>query len=52
MEIPDYYDIVDNPMDLETVIKKIRKHKNFNFFDIIEHVQLIISNSLMFNALN
>jgi hypothetical protein len=38
MQVPEYYDIVENPMDLGTLIKKFKKHKYFNFSDIIEHV--------------
>ncbi|XP_078067598.1 transcription initiation factor TFIID subunit 1 isoform X2 [Mustelus asterias] len=48
--VPDYYKVIPNPMDLETVRKNISKHKYHNREVFLQDVELILSNSIKYNG--
>jgi transcription initiation factor TFIID subunit 1 len=48
--VKDYYSIVKNPMDLETVAKKIKAHKYHNRSEFMHDVELILENSVAYNG--
>jgi transcription initiation factor TFIID subunit 1 len=48
--VKGYYDIIKNPMDLETVTKKVSAHRYHSCEDILSDIQLIASNSEKFNG--
>ena len=48
--VKDYYSIVKNPMDLETVAKKIKNHKYHNRTEFLQDVELILENSIAYNG--
>lgn len=48
--VKDYYSIVKNPMDLETVAKKVKAHKYHNREEFLYDVDLILENSIAYNG--
>ncbi|XP_018009322.1 transcription initiation factor TFIID subunit 1 [Hyalella azteca] len=48
--VKDYYDIIQNPMDLSTVIKKVKNHKYHSRAEFITDFQLIHENSQVYNG--
>ncbi|XP_077971618.1 transcription initiation factor TFIID subunit 1-like [Styela clava] len=48
--VPDYYKVVDHPMDLGTLKKNVQKHMYQNRGQFMEHVELILINSSKFNG--
>jgi transcription initiation factor TFIID subunit 1 len=48
--VKGYYDIIKNPMDLETVTKKIAAHRYHSRADFLNDIQLIANNSEKFNG--
>ncbi|XP_058793259.1 transcription initiation factor TFIID subunit 1-like [Phymastichus coffea] len=46
----DYYDIVKNPMDVETIHKKSSAHKYHSRTEIVRDFQQIYENSVMYNG--
>ncbi|XP_070491239.1 transcription initiation factor TFIID subunit 1 [Chironomus tepperi] len=48
--IKGYYDIIKNPMDLETMTKKIAAHRYHSRNDFLNDLHLIASNSEKFNG--
>ena len=46
--LPDYYDVVSNPMDLQTILKKFNGLKYADLFDLIHDMHLIPLNSRKF----
>ena len=42
--VPDYYDVIERPMDLGTIRKNVQKHLYQNRGQFMEHVELIVSN--------
>lgn len=49
-EVPDYHEIIKNPMDLETMRKKLNESTYSSFDDFVSDLRLIISNCLLYNA--
>jgi transcription initiation factor TFIID subunit 1 len=45
-----YYDVIKNPMELETVEKKVATHQYHSREEFIRDIELIHSNSLTFNG--
>lgn len=45
-QVPDYYDIVQCPMDLGTVMKKIDEHQYMTPKQWVEDIDLIARNAL------
>ncbi|XP_062517053.1 transcription initiation factor TFIID subunit 1-like isoform X2 [Corticium candelabrum] len=50
--VPDYYNIVLRPMDLQRIRDNIRERIYHSRAEFQEHVQLIVSNSVLYNGLN
>ncbi|XP_067134209.1 transcription initiation factor TFIID subunit 1 isoform X1 [Centruroides vittatus] len=48
--VKDYYKIIKNPIDLDTVIRNIKGHKYHNREDFYNDVELLWKNSLTFNG--
>ncbi|MEQ2257069.1 Transcription initiation factor TFIID subunit 1, partial [Ilyodon furcidens] len=48
--IPDYYKVIVNPMDLETIRKNISKHKYQNRETFLSDVSFIHANSIKYNG--
>uniref|UniRef100_A0A8C8RWJ7 Transcription initiation factor TFIID subunit n=1 Tax=Pelusios castaneus TaxID=367368 RepID=A0A8C8RWJ7_9SAUR len=48
--VPDYYKVIINPMDLETIRKNISKHKYQNRETFLDDVKLILTNSIKYNG--
>ncbi|XP_029463079.1 transcription initiation factor TFIID subunit 1 isoform X2 [Rhinatrema bivittatum] len=48
--VPDYYKVIFNPMDLETIRKNISKHKYQNREMFLEDVTVILGNSIKYNG--
>uniref|UniRef100_A0A8B9MHP4 Transcription initiation factor TFIID subunit n=1 Tax=Accipiter nisus TaxID=211598 RepID=A0A8B9MHP4_9AVES len=48
--VPDYYKVIANPMDLETIRKNISKHKYQNRDTFLDDVNLILANSIKYNG--
>ncbi|KAF1326002.1 Atpase family aaa domain-containing protein 2, partial [Globisporangium splendens] len=48
-EVPDYYLIVDRPMDLRTMREKLNDGEYSSFEQFLEDIQLIVSNANVFN---
>lgn len=48
--VKGYYDIIKNPMDLETIGKKISAHRYHSRAEFLTDIQLIASNSEKFNG--
>lgn len=48
--VKGYYDIIKQPMDLETVTKKVATHRYHSRADFLSDIQLIASNSEKFNG--
>jgi transcriptional activator SPT7 len=49
-EAPDYYHIIRHPMDLSTVMKKLKAHQYRSKKEFVEDLDLIWSNCLKYNA--
>ncbi|XP_051115699.1 uncharacterized protein LOC127240892 [Andrographis paniculata] len=48
--VPDYYDVVKQPMDFPTIRKKLRKNCYKSLEDLQADVQLLCSNAMLFNG--
>uniref|UniRef100_A0A8C6JRE6 Transcription initiation factor TFIID subunit n=1 Tax=Melopsittacus undulatus TaxID=13146 RepID=A0A8C6JRE6_MELUD len=48
--VPDYYKVIVNPMDLETIRKNISKHKYQSRETFLDDVNLILANSIKYNG--
>ncbi|KFU89184.1 Transcription initiation factor TFIID subunit 1 [Chaetura pelagica] len=48
--VPDYYKVIANPMDLETIRKNISKHKYQSRETFLDDVNLILANSIKYNG--
>ncbi|XP_028923613.1 transcription initiation factor TFIID subunit 1 isoform X2 [Ornithorhynchus anatinus] len=48
--VPDYYKVIVNPMDLDSVRKNISKHKYQNRESFLDDVNLILANSVKYNG--
>ncbi|PNJ42667.1 TAF1 isoform 4 [Pongo abelii] len=48
--VPDYYKVIVNPMDLETIRKNISKHKYQSRESFLDDVNLILANSVKYNG--
>ena len=47
--MPDYTDVVKNPMDLSTMMNKINMHKYTKAREFLDDIDLITSNALEYN---
>lgn len=48
-EVPDYYDIVKQPMDWATISSRIASHTYERIDDFIRDVELVFSNAILYN---
>ena len=46
----DYYEIISNPVDLQTIESRLKSYKNFDEFE--EDIMLIFSNCKTYNSKN
>lgn len=51
-EVPDYYDVIKNPMDFQTMREKVLAGDYQNREQYIEDVQLICDNARLYNTKN
>ncbi|KAI0325865.1 hypothetical protein GY45DRAFT_1374421 [Cubamyces sp. BRFM 1775] len=49
-EVPDYYDIISNPMDLQTMLKKVKQRQYKSKKEFKDDLDLIWSNCFTYNA--
>ncbi|XP_057503437.1 uncharacterized protein LOC130786977 isoform X1 [Actinidia eriantha] len=49
-ELPDYHEIIDRPMDFQTVRKKLDEERYFNLDEFEADVFLVCSNAMQYNA--
>ncbi|KPI88549.1 putative bromodomain factor 2 protein [Leptomonas seymouri] len=49
-DVPDYYDVIEEPMDLSTIRQKIEEDKYSADSEVEDDVALMLSNALDFNA--
>lgn len=50
--IKGYYDLIKNPMDMETMTKKVRSHRYHSRTDFLSDLELIATNSEKFNGID
>eukprot|EP00731_Ephydatia_muelleri_P031270 Em0022g784a len=50
--VPDYYNVIKFPMDLQTVRDNVRKHEYISRQQFMEHVNLIVNNCITYNGFN
>ena len=51
-EVPDYYDVIENPTDLSTIMCNIDSHEYQTVGDLLEDITLIVDNALEYNPDN
>ncbi|KAI0365089.1 hypothetical protein BV20DRAFT_1028716 [Pilatotrama ljubarskyi] len=49
-EVPDYYDIISNPMDLQTMLRKVKQRQYKSKKEFKDDLDLIWSNCFTYNA--
>ncbi|OCH89427.1 hypothetical protein OBBRIDRAFT_819742 [Obba rivulosa] len=49
-EVPDYYDVIANPMDLQTMLKKVKQKQYKSKKEFKDDLDLIWSNCFTYNA--
>jgi hypothetical protein len=47
--VPNYYDVIDNPMDLTTAMEKVKNKKYGNEEEFANDIRLICNNAMIFN---
>ncbi|EEC16643.1 transcription initiation factor tfii-D, putative, partial [Ixodes scapularis] len=48
--VKDYYNVIKNPIDLDSIVKNIKAHKYHNREDFFYDVELLYKNSMQFNG--
>lgn len=48
--VRDYYSVIKEPMDLETVAKKVKAHKYHNRHEFLSDIELILQNCVVYNG--
>jgi len=48
-EVPDYLDIISNPMDLETMMIKVNQGQYHSAREFLDDIELILNNALNYN---
>ena len=51
-KVPDYYNLVKNPIDLQTIRKRINEKYYKNRASFLDDIQLLIDNSALYNGRN
>ncbi|TFY58631.1 hypothetical protein EVJ58_g6299 [Rhodofomes roseus] len=49
-DVPDYYDVISNPMDLQTMLKKVKQKQYKSKREFKDDLDLIWHNCFMYNA--
>nr|XP_018899978.1 PREDICTED: transcription initiation factor TFIID subunit 1-like [Bemisia tabaci] len=49
-QIKDYYDVIKQPMDLETIAKKVSAHKYHSRYEFLHDIELILKNCVIYNG--
>jgi len=52
LQIADYFDIIQNPMDFGTIKEKLSHHKYLNMQHFLQDVELVFSNCILYNGEN
>lgn len=47
--VPDYYDIIKQPMDLQTMGEKVERHEYLTVTDFTDDLDLLINNAMRYN---
>lgn len=50
LNVPDYYDIIKNPMDLGTIKAKLSSNQYTSMRDFVQDVQLVFDNCILYNG--
>jgi hypothetical protein len=50
--IPDYFDIIKNPMDFSTIKKKISNYQYTNCREFCEDMELVFYNCIIYNGVS
>lgn len=50
VQVPDYYDVIHNPMDLSTIRNKVHKYRYSTPSELLDDVRLIFANCIEYNA--
>jgi hypothetical protein len=48
-DVPDYYDVIENPMTFSMMLEKVDKHGYTCVKQLIQDIDLIVSNALLYN---
>ena len=48
-DAPDYYEVIENPMDLETMMSKVDLHKYESAADFKSDIEVIMNNAHEYN---
>ncbi|KAG7166143.1 transcription initiation factor TFIID subunit 1-like, partial [Homarus americanus] len=48
--VKDYYEIIQHPMDLSTIAKKVKNHKYHSRAEFMHDMDLILTNSIRYNG--
>jgi bromodomain and PHD finger-containing protein 1 len=49
-EVPDYLDVIDNPMDLSTMETKVKEHEYSNINEFVSDFDLMVNNAMIYNG--
>lgn len=48
-DVPDYYDVIENPMTFSIMLEKVDKHGYSTVKQFVQDIDLIVSNALLYN---
>ncbi|XP_068208830.1 transcription initiation factor TFIID subunit 1 [Palaemon carinicauda] len=48
--VKDYYEVIQHPMDLSTIAKKVKNHKYHSRAEFMHDMELILTNSVRYNG--
>ncbi|CAF4671707.1 unnamed protein product [Rotaria sp. Silwood1] len=48
-DVPDYYDVIENPMTFSMMLEKVDKHDYSSVKQFVQDIDLIVSNALLYN---
>jgi len=48
-DVPDYYDVIENPMTFSMMLEKVDKHGYTCVKQLVQDIDLIVSNALLYN---
>ena len=50
--VKDYYEVIKNPIDLETIGRKVTSHKYHSRAEFLDDIELLYNNSRIYNGEN